>query len=200
MPGEPALRPDAAVPNDSAVEEAYRTAPEGVDCEILGGFLLMGPRPRTRHGRVATRLAQRLKPFGDPDGDDPGGWTILFEPELHLGPRPDKLHPDLAGWSVARMAEIPDAPEITLAPDWVCEVLSGSTEKTDRALKMPIYERERVAAVWLVTPEDQILEVFALERGRLRPVAVHRGDASVRAVPFDAREIPLARLWSMRAG
>jgi Uma2 family endonuclease len=124
----------------------------------------------------------------------------LFEPEIHLGERPDKLHPDLAGWRAGRMPELPDTPEITLAPDWVCEVLSGSTEKTDRALKMPIYEREGVAHVWLVSPEAKTLEVFALDRGRLRPAAAHDGDARVRAAPFDAIELELAQLWSMRAG
>ncbi len=48
----------------------------------------------------------------------PGGWLILYEPELHLGP--DILVPDLAGWRRERLAAVLDAPFIELAPDWAC--------------------------------------------------------------------------------
>ena len=40
----------------------------------------------------------------------PGGWVILDEPELHLGRRPDKLVPDLAGWRRERMPAATPAP------------------------------------------------------------------------------------------
>ena len=33
---------------------------------------------------------------------------------------------DLGGWRRERMPKEPDAPSVTLAPDWVCEVLSPS--------------------------------------------------------------------------
>ena len=60
----------------------------------------------------------------------------MVEPELHLGA--DILVPDLAGWRRERMPELPDAPFLTLAPDWVCEVLSPSTAAIDRSEKLPI--------------------------------------------------------------
>jgi Uma2 family endonuclease len=126
----------------------------------------------------------------------PGGWVILDEPELHLGPEPDVLVPDLAGWRRTRMPEVPDVPAFTLAPDWVCELLSPSTEAIDRADKMPIYAREGVAHAWLVDPQVRTLEVFELDGASWRLRATYRGDRAVRAVPFDAIELDLAALWA----
>lgn len=53
----------------------------------------------------------------------------MVEQELHLGSEPDIIVPDLAGWRRDRMPRIPrDDAFIKLPPDWVCEVLSPSTQ------------------------------------------------------------------------
>jgi Uma2 family endonuclease len=90
---------------------------------------------------------------------------------------------------------IPDEAALTLRPDWICEVLSVSTERTDRALKLPIYVREEVPFVWLVNPTSETLEVLRLESGRWVLLATHAGDATVRAEPFDAIAIEISRWW-----
>jgi Uma2 family endonuclease len=118
---------------------------------------------------------------------------FVDEPELHFDR--DVLVPDVAGWRRERMAEPPDAAYITLSPDWVCEVLSPSTEVLDRGKKLRIYARERVAHAWLVNPLRQRLEVLALASGKWSPVASREGRMSVRAVPFDAIELELGALW-----
>ena len=53
------------------------------------------------------------------------------------------------------MPAVPREPYATLAPDWICEVLSPGTAKLDRARKLPIYAREQVAHVWLVDEETE---------------------------------------------
>ena len=77
---------------------------------------------------LARRSAIELGGPFDKGRDGPGGWWILDEPELHLGP--DVLVPDLAGWRRERMPVFPDARWFELAPDWVCEVLSPGTRRT----------------------------------------------------------------------
>jgi Uma2 family endonuclease len=128
----------------------------------------------------------------------PGGWVILDEPELHFGSPEDLdvLVPDLAGWRRSRLPELPDAPALTLAPDWVCEVLSASTEEIDRAEKLLIYAREAVRHAWLLDPRIRTLEVLQLDGESWRLLAVHHGEAQVRAQPFEAIELDLAVLWS----
>jgi Uma2 family endonuclease len=119
--------------------------------------------------------------------------VILFEPELHLSG--EALIPDLAGWRRERLPELPDTAALSLAPDWVCEVISPSTEALDRALKMGSYAREGVKHLWFVDPRPRLLEVYRLEQGRWSHLGAHLGDTRVRAEPFDALELNLSLLW-----
>lgn len=189
------------LPAEKRVRATYadlEAVPSHLVAEIIHGELRTMPRPAPRHARASSRLGIRLGgPFDLGEGG-PGGWHILDEPELHLGPEGERdvLVPDLAGWRVERMPDLPETPYFPLAPDWVCEVLSPSTAADDRADKMPIYARENVPHVWLIDPLAKTLEVFVLGSGRRWTLAgVHRGDARVRAEPFDAVELDLSILW-----
>ncbi len=200
MAGDAARTPDAQFPNlDRDVVEGYRNAPENMVAEILAGALSLMPRPRPSHAGAASALGEELGPPFRRGRGGPGGWVLLDEPELHLGAMPDVVVPDLAGWHRSRLppsvfqASAPAA--IVVAPDWVCEVLSPSTEAIDRAEKMPIYAREKVSHAWLLDPELRTLEVFRLEGARWVVAAVFRGDSAVRAEPFDAIELELSALW-----
>ena len=127
----------------------------------------------------------------------PGGLSDLDEPEVHLGPRPDKLVPDLAGWRRERWLGGPDRVGITVIPDWICEVLSPSTEVVDRGEKVAIYARENIAFAWLIDASQQTVEVYKLNGGRWGALATLRGNTVVRAEHFDAIEIDLAALWTI---
>jgi Uma2 family endonuclease len=116
----------------------------------------------------------------------------LDEPELHL--HGHVLVPDLTGWRRERMPEVPSTAAFEMAPDWVCEVVSPSTQATDRADKLPLYAIEKVRHAWLVDPLARTLEVCRLDGDGWRIVATWRDDAVVRAEPFDAVELELALL------
>ncbi|KYF87523.1 hypothetical protein BE18_20935 [Sorangium cellulosum] len=170
--------------------------------ELVRGTLHVFPRPAPRHARASSRLGGKLSgPFDLGEGG-PGGWHILDEPELHFSDpnapgEIDALVPDLAGWRVERMPELPQTAYFELAPDWICEVLSPSTEEVDRDEKMPIYAREGVRHAWLVDPIARTLEVYVLgEDRRWGPAMVHRDAARVRVEPFDAIELDLSVLWA----
>ena len=165
--------------------------------EILEGELYASPRPAVPHALAASALGSEIgSPFQQGRGG-PGGWWILDEPELHLGR--DVVVPDLAGWRRTRMPAPPNAPAISLAPDWVCEIISPSTEAIDRVPKLRIYAREGVAHLWFVNPLTQTLEVLRLQERAWVLVETHDGDAIVRAEPFDAVPLELFRLWGRSA-
>jgi Uma2 family endonuclease len=188
---------DPNAPNDPEVEAAFQSVPDTIMAEILDGELHTQPRPARAHTNAASVLGGELHgPFRRGHGG-PGGWVILDEPELHLGPKPDKVVPDLAGWRRERM---PDAvgsadPFYDLVPDWIAEILSPRTEALDRGKKMRIYRRESVGHVWLINPSLRTLEVYRLEAGRWILLDTFEGGAVVRAEPFDAVELSLGVLW-----
>jgi Uma2 family endonuclease len=185
--GEPARR--------RATYQDVIDAPPNMVAEVIDGELRLQPRPAKPHAAAATTLGEELGPPFKRGRGGPGGWIILYEPELHLCD--DILVPDLAGWRRARLPVLTDEePYFTLAPDWVCEVLSPRTGKWDRARKLPSYAREGVPYAWLVDPLLRTLEVLRLQEGKWLILGVWHDEARVRAEPFDAIELELGVLWA----
>ena len=85
---------------------------------------------------------------------------------------------------------------ITHRPDWACEILSKSTAKIDRGLKMQIYAREEVEYLWFVDPHAHSLEVFKLAAGAWVPIEIIKEKPIAEVVPFDAVPLPLSRIWA----
>jgi Uma2 family endonuclease len=177
-----------------ATYEDVLAAPPHMVAEIIDGELDLQPRPAFPHAVAASALGEELGPPFKRGKGGPGGWMILYEPEVHLGA--DILVPDLAGWRRERMPETPTTAFTELAPDWVAEVLSPSTYAKDRGRKLAVYAREGVRHVWLVEPAARVLEVLRLDGGSYRIIATLEGDAEVRAEPFDAIELDRAALWA----
>jgi Uma2 family endonuclease len=178
-----------------ALYDAYCAVPSHQHAEIIDGTLYVLPRPAPRHANATSVLGGELNGAFQRGRGGPGGWWILFEPALQLLAL-EPMVPDLAGWRVERLPALPETAHFPIAPDWICEVLSKSTEAVDRNKKLPIYAAHGVAHVWLVDPIARTLEVYSLDSDRRwRDVRVYEGDARVRAQPFDAIEIDLAGLW-----
>ncbi len=168
-------------------------APAHRVAEIVDGKLHTQPRPAMPHALASSRLGGELTGPFDRGRGGPGGWWIIDEPELHFGE--DVLVPDLAGWRRERMPDYPDAAYVTLAPDWVCEVLSPSTRKLDLHGKRPIYAREGVGHLWLVDPADRTLEAFEMREGHWVLIATAKDADPVCIRPFDAVTFSLGDLW-----
>jgi Uma2 family endonuclease len=169
-------------------------APENMVAEILDGDLFLSPRPAPKHAFSTSLLSATLiTTFGRRKGGL-GGWLILVEPELHIGP--DVVVPDLAGWKRERIPRPPKEAHFRKAPDWACEVLSRSTEKIDRTRKLRIYAREGVSYVWFVDPVRRTVEIRERQGiGWLEPIILRDHHETVRAAPFEALEIDLSELW-----
>jgi Uma2 family endonuclease len=171
-------------------------APRHLVAEVVGGDLHLSPRPASPHALAAGELFGELRsPFGRGRGG-PGGWIFLPEPELHLGDEPAIVVPDIAAWRRERMPSVENVPYFTLAPDWLCEVLSPSTESFDRTEKLPVHARAGVGFCWLVNPIARTLEVLRNQGdGRWVVLSSHGENAKVRAEPFEAMELDLTLLW-----
>jgi Uma2 family endonuclease len=185
-----------AAPKRRATYDDLCRVPDNMVAEIIDGELFTTPRPASPHARATAAIAGDLfggfdRPPGDPEG--PGGWWLLFEPELHFGE--DVLVPDLAGWRRVRLPSLPNVAAFVLAPDWACEVISPSTGVIDRGRKMHIYAREGVEHLWIVDPILRTLEIYRLEAGRWVVAGAHGGPDVLRAEPFAEAELRLARWW-----
>ncbi len=176
-----------------ATYEDVLAAPEHMVAEVLGGELYLHPRPAGPHTVAATVLTGELVPPFRRGKGGPGGWIILAEPELHLGS--DILVPDIAGWRRTTMDHVGNVPYFETRPDWICEILSPSTEKIDRTRKLDLYAAAGVGHAWMVNPLLHTFEVLRLEQGHWLNIGSHSDTEHIRAEPFDAIELELGELW-----
>ena len=167
--------------------------PEHMTGEIIDGELIVSPRQSSEHVFATLLLGSEIVvPYHHGRGG-PGGWIILPEPEIKL--IEDTFVPDLAGWKKEHFSKPEGHNWISVAPDWVCEILSPSSIRHDRITKMGIYAKHRIPYFWLIDPINKTLEVLRLESGRWVIIGTSAENAKVRAEPFQEIEIDLANLW-----
>ena len=185
-----------AIPQQTPRPATYQDvldAPPHKVAEVIRGVLHMHPRPAAAHARASSIMGGELVGPFDRGRGGPGGWWIVFEPELHLGD--DIVVPDLAGWRRETLPVYPDTAFFDIAPDWVCEVLSPSTRQIDLTTKRDIYAREGVSHLWFVDPDIRTLEAFVLHDGRWTLMASLGNEEAVSVAPFEAISFSLGALW-----
>lgn len=167
--------------------------PPEVVGEIICGVLHTHPRPAPRHSVASIRLGSEISGPFDRGRGGPGGWIFMVEPELHLGPH--VVVPDLAGWRREKLTPFPETAYIETPPDWLCEVLSPSTQAIDRTDKLAVYAEVGVAHCWYVDPIAKTLEVLALTGDKWLHAAAFKNSDPVTAPPFEVHTFTLDVLW-----
>ncbi|HNC99920.1 MAG TPA: Uma2 family endonuclease [Myxococcota bacterium] len=184
-------------------EELYRqlrALPPNRNGEIVGGELITSPRPAIPHMSIGTSLSAELRirfRRGRGGGAPPTGWWILGEPELHLSARGQThvLSPDIAGWKRERMPMVPTVAYTELTPDWVCEILSPSTESFDRKAKARLYLEAGVTWLWLVSPRARTVEAYRREGAFWMQLGVWTDEDVAAIEPFQEFELELWQWW-----
>ena len=135
--------------------------------EIINGEAFMMAPPSSYHQRISMELSRQLAnyldgkrcdvfsaPFGvrlfERDGDSPEDVDTMVEPDISVVCDPSKI----------------DKRGCKGAPDLVIEILSPSTRRHDIRTKTNLYQRAGVREYWIVSPEENMVQVFLLEDGR----------------------------------
>ncbi len=168
--------------------------PKNVNGEIINEELVVSPRPAPKHANASSAIGSIILPPYHLGENGPGGWWILFEPEIHL--KDQVIVPDIGGWKKERLPKLLEEAYFSLAPDWVCEVLSPSTARYDRISKLKIYAHNKVPYYWIVDPLNRTLEVLVLDKKNYKVDLVFGKDDLVKAPPFDKLEFNLGKLWA----
>ena len=104
--------------------------------------------------------------------------------------------PDIAGW---RSEPLPPGSGKTnfleIPPEWICEILSPTTEKHDRGAKQTDYALYGVAYLWHLDPRVRCLETFTRnDKARLLTGTYFDND-EIRVAPFAEIAFKLGLLW-----
>ena len=134
---------------------------EDMHVEIINGELFMMATPSSRHQEISGELFRQLANFleGKPCKVYPAPFGVrLFEQD---GDRPEDVdtvvEPDI---SVICDRDKVDARGCKGAPDLIVEILSPSTRRHDRLVKLDLYQRAGVREYLIVDPENRSVLVF----------------------------------------
>ena len=192
----------SAVPNLMTdfldIEKFVEAQPEGTHAEIVRGVYLFSPRPRFRHLKAQGRLLGVLEGrYGGTGTDERREWTFASEPEIRSERAFSRLIPDVAGWRKSTGWPGPDDSLISLAPDFVAEVLSPGTEEMDRGPKREAYGLMGVGWMWILDPAAKTIETFANVRGSMVPGPVLGPADALVAPPFEDLTIRVESLFEV---
>lgn len=150
--------------------------------ELINGEIVQRPLPRFAHGNTQLRVggeyhALQKKPAGA------GGWWICTEITVRYSDIQAPSH-DIAGWRKEKLPH-PPAGVMTVAPDWVCEIVSPGHEKKDTFHMLLLLQAQQIPYYWIIYPEDRTVMVHALHEGKYLLVVteVVREDSFIVTLP-----------------
>lgn len=137
--------------------------------EIIGGnaYMIAGASPR--HQDISAQLTHQLLSFlegkrckvypapmdvrlFEQNGDAPEDVDTVVQPDISVVCDPSKI----------------DQRGCKGAPDMIIEILSPSTRRHDRLVKLDLYQRAGVREYWVVSPEEESVLVFLRDGDSLK--------------------------------
>jgi Uma2 family endonuclease len=162
---------------------------DGKRREIIEGELYVTPSPLTPHQRAVMRLSIRLGHFVESHklGELFGApLDVVFS-------KFDVVEPDLLFISNARAGVLTNK-NVQGAPDLVVEILSESTARVDRSIKLNLYGKFGVLEYWIIDPEGSSAEIYRRGEGGLDLAAKLSAADALTSPMFPGFSVPLHEL------
>ena len=144
-------------------DEMVAELPESnLPMELWEGELIMSPTPTPSHQRIVMNLLLVLNKHVETKG----AGTVFVSPLDVVLTQRRVVQPDLFFVATTNQSIIQD--RIRGVPDLTVEIISPGTRKRDRVERKALYQQAGVKEYWLVDPENQTIEVFALVKGEFQ--------------------------------
>ena len=170
-------------------EKFYEEITEDQKAEFINGKVIVHSPARLQHLRIRDRLHRLLQAYTEVRQLG----LVVGEKALCVFPRND-YEPDICFFKQEKAAALAPRQLKFPPPDFIAEILSESTERTDRGEKFQDYEAHGVREYWLIEPEAEILEQYVLRNGRLE-LALKSGSGEVRSSVVEGFIIPVRALF-----
>lgn len=175
----------------------YLSWDENERYEIIYGDAVMMAPPKRIHQAAAAEIFGQIHlflkdkpcevyfaPFGvrlfEQDGDAPDNVDTVVEPDISVVCDHSKL----------------DDYGCKGAPDMIVEILSPSTMRHDRIVKLDLYRRAGVREYWIVDPNNQTVEVYLRdENDDLRPREVYLRNDTAKVTVLEGCTVELERVF-----
>lgn len=184
--------------------EAWLALPPGDRAELLDGAIIYKASPSLEHGDAVLGIAEQLGRHRGPPSGGEGGWWLSQDVDLYIVGQ--GVRPDLAGWRVSKHPTPPEKVNVAghlgvyvTPPDWVCEVLSASTETRDQreGVKWRAYWSAGVEHYWIVDVERSQVTVYGRGASDFEPVAIAGRSSETPLPPFGDAPFVARRVFVM---
>ncbi len=174
-------------------ERFYEETDADQKAEFINGDVVMSSPARLRHNVVRDRLHTLLSTYVQVN--DLG--VVLGEKALIALTRND-YEPDVCFFKKETATGFAPNQWKFPAPDFACEVLSGSTAERDRGVKFEDYAAHGVAEYWLIDPDAQTVEQYALDGGRYA-LRIKAASGEIESGAVEGFAIPVRALFDNTA-
>ena len=140
--------------------ELCRWPDDGRQYELYDGEVIVVPAPIPRHQRVGINVMSLLREY-----EKRTGGLVFHAPFDVVLTEYDVVQPDVVFFRAERRHLIDMMRPTRVPPDVAVEVLSPSTERSDRGRKMDLLARSGVPEYWIIDPIGNVLEVHQLQNG-----------------------------------
>lgn len=170
----------------------YAAIPDdGKRYEVVKGVLYMSPAPTPGHQGIKGEIFAYLRQFVQLAGL---GRVLDAPTDVELNPG-DIVQPDVLVLLNEHLDQI-GSTRVFGAPDLVVEVLSPGTMSHDMHGKRDAYERAQVPEYWIVSPGEQVVELFVLEGGVYQSLGVFQGSAILPSLVVPGWSVPVERFFA----
>jgi Uma2 family endonuclease len=170
-------------------ERFYEEIAEDEKAEFINGTVVMHSPAKDRHLAVRDSLHELLRTFCRVHQLG----IVRGEKALCTFPRND-YEPDVVFFGLAKAALIEPATMKFPIPDFICEVLSPSTELYDRGVKFRDFEAHGVGEYWLIDPERETVEQYLARDGSYE-LALKSGSGEIASSIVPGFRIPIRALF-----
>ena len=153
-------RPKAKAQRHWTYDEMVAELPEtNRPIELWNGEIIMSPAPHPNHQRIVGKFYRVLQEFVEKRelGE------VLVSPCDVLLTQKRVVQPDVLFISKARSGIVKNY--IDGVPDLAMEVISETSWQRDRIQKKALYEQFGLLEYWIIDPDSETIEVFALIKG-----------------------------------
>ena len=173
--------------------EDYLTFPDsdGIKKEIIEGELYMSPAPSIKHQAISKRLFRILDNYAYHNNSG----EVYYAPCDVIFSDINIMQPDILFIAKNNYQILSDL-NIQGAPDLLVEILSPSSIDTDRIFKKHIYEHYGVKEYWIVDPDTETIEIWALKNKIFQLASKSSKNQTVKSQLLKKMEIDLSNIFN----
>jgi Uma2 family endonuclease len=168
----------------------YEDMKDGDKVEFINGDVIFNSPVKLEHNQCAKLLVKLLDTYAQLNNLG----FVGFE-KIMISLTRNDYEPDICYFNKSKSQKFNSKQMQFPAPDFVAEIISPSTENTDRVIKFEDYAAHGVNEYWIIDPEKRTIEQY-LCNNNLYELNLKSGSGLIRSKEIKGFEIPIESIFN----